>query len=82
MTFECDIVPADIPLLLGIDVMRHEGLIIIARDLELEHDDWSLPTKICNNHLIVAWLRNIYYSKIQPKKIHFHFRHPGAEKPY
>ena len=82
MTFRCDIVPADIPLLLGLDVMRREGLIINVRDLELEHNDWSMPMKVRNNHLIISWLSNVYYSKAQLKKLHRHFRHPGAKKLY
>ena len=82
MAFTCDIVRADIPLLLGLDVMRREGLIINVRDLELEHNDWSLPMKIRDNHLIISWLSNIYYSKAQLKKLHRHFRHPSAEKLY
>ena len=63
MNFRCDIIPADIPLLLRLDVMRREGLIINVRDLELEHSDWSMPMKVRNNHLIISWLSNVYYSK-------------------
>ena len=82
IAFECGIVSADIPLLLGIDVMRHEGLMINVRDPELERDDWSLPMKIRGNHLIISWISNIYYCKMQLKKLHRYYRHPGAEKLY
>ena len=82
VTFRCDIVSANIPLLLGLDVMRREGFIINLRDLEIEHNDWSLPMKIRNNHLIISWLSNIYYYKGQIKKLLRHFRHQGAEKLY
>ena len=67
MPFACDIVRSDIPFFLGLDVMRREGFITNVRDLELEHNDWSLPMKIRKNHLIISCLSNICYSKAQLK---------------
>ena len=63
MKFSCDIVLADIPLLLGLDVMIPEGLIINVRDLEIEHNDWSLPTKIRNNYLVISSLSTFIIPK-------------------
>ena len=80
--FRCDTVSPDIPILLGLELMRREGLIINVRDLELEHNDWSFPMKSRNKHLIISRLSNICYSKAQLKKLRRHFRHPGAEKLY
>ena len=79
MGFACDIVRSDIPLLTGLDVIRREELIINIGNLELEYNDWILPMKIKNNHLIISWLSNIHYSKTQLKKLHRHIRQPSAE---
>ena len=62
--FPCDIVRADIPLLLGFDVMRREGLTMNVRDLDLEHNNWGFGMKIRNNHLIISWLSNTSLTQI------------------
>ena len=37
MTFRCDIISADNPVLLALDIMGTEGLMVNVRDLELKH---------------------------------------------
>ena len=82
MIFRCDVLSADFPLLLLLDLMRRERLINDVRDLELEQNGWSLPMKIQNNHLIISWLSNIYYPNVELKKFQRHLRHPRTENLY
>jgi len=82
LNFKCNIVNADVPLLLGLDVLKRENLIVNVRDLKHEHMDSKLPMKIHKNHLIVPLVDEIFYSKVQLLKLYRHCRHPGAEKLY
>lgn len=61
MTFSCVIVPADILVLLGLNVIIRERLMRNVRDLEIELDDSSPPMKIRNNNLAISssWRKKV-----------------------
>ena len=91
-----DIVPVDIPALLGLDVLDGESLYadnvtnrlvhrcILSRPGEpLEYEDrWSVPLSRHDNHLYaqMEFPDCTFYNIAQLKNMHRQFAHPSAEK--
>ncbi len=78
--FETDVVEADVPLLLGYDVLCKHGLNINIRESKIEHKDWAFPIVHRSGHLWVQWMAEVHYTKAELLKLHRHFRHPSSEK--
>lgn len=82
MKFECGVVDADVPLLLGLDVMLRDGMFIDIKAMLLKTSNWSVPMVYDYGHLVVKWMTSIHYNKKQLAKLHRQFRHLSAETIY
>lgn len=81
--FDADIVKADVPLLLGIDVLDRESIVADNVDNVLDNRKrgWKMPITRQDQHMYVKWnLSHPLYSRSQLKKMHMHYFHPSAQK--
>lgn len=75
----------DVPLLIGIDIMKQLGMVInLSNDRLITNkynQEVSLKTKM--GHLYLEWpLSTTFYTEHELKRIHKHFHHPSSEKLY
>ncbi len=80
-----DIVSADIPMLLGLNILDRDGLIAdnIRNELKSAYHSWLIPIERKFGHLYVIWnSKPILFTRQEPIKLHRHFRHPSPEKLY
>ena len=93
-----DIVPVDVPALLGLDVLDSEQLYacnvtnrlvhraVLSRPGEpLQYEDrWSVPLTRQNGHLYarMRFMNYTFYTTAQLQKLHRQFAHPSAGKLY
>ena len=83
ISIEMDVVQADVPMLIGLEVLDRERLIPdnVANKLRSLEDGWSLPITRKYGHLYVEWdFPKIWFSKEQIRKLHLQFYHPSADK--
>lgn len=80
--FDAFIVPIDVPLLLGLDVLKRLDIIIKFSNgtLQSENDDWVLNLKHKMGHLYVEWPPTVFYTEQELRRIHRHFYHPSTDK--
>ncbi len=90
-----DIVSADIPALLGLDVLDSESLFadtvtyrLVKRVVTSERDEpllyvdeWYMPLKRFDHHVYakMSFLRSIFVTRAQLDKLHRQFAHPGCD---
>ena len=82
-SIEMDVVQADVPMLIGLEVLDRERLIPdnVANKLRSLENGWSLPITRKYGHLYVEWdFPKIWFSKEQIRKLHLQFYHPSADK--
>lgn len=82
---EVDVINADIPFLLGIDVLDNQQMYADNTENKLvsKRYGWTLPIIRRNRHLYITWpIRKIYYTRAELYKLHHHFYHPSASKLY
>lgn len=80
-----DVVSADIPLLLGLDLMRDHGFIIDLPAMEIHQrtEGWSIELAFKVGHLFVEWdWATVLYTRAELEKMNLHFFHPSAQKLY
>lgn len=82
MIFDAYVVPIDVPLLLGIDVLQKVKLLIIFEDGTLlspcKNGSGNLVSKIW--HVYVEWPAKVYYTDTELCRIHRQFHHPPTKK--
>ena len=81
-----DVVDADIPLLLGLDLLRQERLLLnyITNELESWSYGWWLPLVNKFGHVFVEWRKpsRVLYTKAELQRLHLRFFHPSVGKLY
>lgn len=81
--FNVDIVEEDIPLLVGLDVIRKHGSILdfYENTMRSEKYEWILPINFYRGHVFIT-LTNVtrVYTKNELTRLHRHFFHASAEK--
>lgn len=82
LVFRCDVVQVDVPLLLGLDILKRERVVIDISNLIMTGKDWSLPLTLSYGHLVATWRYNVSCTRKKFIKLHRHFRHPSANKLY
>ena len=78
-----DVVNADIPFLLGLDIMSREGLLIDLSNDVVKHPTsrWISSLTRMRNHIFLSWnAQTILYTRQELHKLHLHFFHPSARK--
>lgn len=81
--FWIDVVDADIPLLLGLDLLDKYDLVADNVDNVLRSKvfGWTVPMKRAHGHMFVQWdLREILYTRAELERLHLHFFHPSVQK--
>lgn len=78
------VVPLDIPLLLGLDVMQELKLVIDLSENTLYSpvNGKEVPLVSKRGHIYLEWPPSIFYTEAELRKIHRHFYHPSSEKLY
>lgn len=73
--FDGFIVLIDVPLLIGLDVLRKSRLLIDYADESIasKRRDWGIKLTFELVHLYVEWLPSVYYTENKLWKIHRHF---------
>jgi hypothetical protein len=80
-----DVVLANVPMLIGLEILDRENLIldITANDLISKSGNRSIPTIRKDGHLYVEWeIVKTLYTRNELKKLHLHFYHPSSDKLY
>ena len=78
-----DVVKADVPLLLGLDLLDSSGLIVnnVNNCLENKILGYSMPIVRKFGHLYLEWpVSEILFTKAELTKLHRQFKHPSTEK--
>jgi len=78
-----DVVQADIPMLLGLDVMDREKLVAnnVLNELQSYNNGWKMPLVRKLGHMYLCWSsKSVLFTKKELIKLHRHFRHPSAGK--
>lgn len=80
--FDAYIVPIDVPLLLGLDVLRKLKLIVSFENgsIQSPKGDWSINLVQKFGHLYIEWPPSVYYTEAELRRIHRHFYHPSTDK--
>ncbi len=68
ITIEPDVVPADIPFLIGLDAMREHKLqpLVIQQELESVEFGWRLPLTFHQGHLYLRWFDKPSINQMDP----------------
>jgi hypothetical protein len=79
-----DVVAADVPMLIGLDILTRHGLnVLVATDeLKSAEADWVLPLLRQSGHLALTWLApyKLWYTSSQLLRMHKHLAHPSTAK--
>lgn len=85
MEFNLEVVEANVPIILGLDLLDKEELYIYNIDNVIVHkyQGWTIPLQRKRGHLYITWnYQEVLYTKRELQKLHFHFFHPTAKKLY
>ncbi len=77
--------PADVPLLLGLDVLDNEKLVSnnVQNELQEAQHCWSMPLTRKHGQLYLTWnSKSIVLTKSEIIKLHRHFKNPTSGKRY
>ena len=80
---DIDVVEADVPMLLGIDVMDRERIVAnnVTNYAVQEDGRWKMPLIRKFGHMYLVWKPNeILFTRPELVKLHRHFRHPTEGK--
>lgn len=83
LSFWIDVVDADIPLLLGLDLLDEHKLVADNVDNVLisKVGGWRVPITDAHGHLFVRWdLYQVPYTRTELERLHLHFFHPSTQK--
>jgi hypothetical protein len=76
------VVPANLPLLMGLDLMDDIGLLFdnTTNKVESPKGKWSLPVVRKLGHAYLEWPLEVMYTESEVRKLHSTFYHPSVEK--
>ena len=82
-----DVVPEDVPLLIGLDTMFSQSLEPLVIDMKLQgvRHNWTTLIELRHGHLYLYWkpkLMTFFYTTRQLEQLHRHLIHPSSRKPY
>ena len=77
-----DIVPLDIPLLLGLDTLDKYGLYVnnVTNRLVSDGRGIAAPLQRKGGHIYLVWGADVHYSVAELDRIHRHFGHPHPDR--
>lgn len=80
LPFQIDVVDADVPLLIGLDLLDLHQLIVDKVDnvLVSKSSGWKIPIARIHGHLFVQWdLHAVMFTRTELERLHLHFFHPS-----
>ena len=81
---KADVVDANIPLLIGLDILDEYGwnVLTVQNQLHSVAEGWKMNLSRRGGHVIAKWdeFFDEFYSREQLQKLHLHFMHPSSEK--
>ena len=87
MFVDFDIVNADVPMLIGLDVLDNEKMYAnnVTNELVNVKNDWVMNLTRKFGHLFLQWYNpskrlGTYFTKAELTKLHRHFHHPSSSK--
>ena len=77
-----DVVQADIPLLIGLDLLHEEKLVAdnVRNKLVNTVSNWEMPITRKFGHLYLCWSKSILFTKSELIRLHRHFYHPFPDR--
>ncbi len=85
LSIQLDVVSADVPMLLGLNVLDRESLVAnnLTYELQAPLSGWSMPLERKFGHLYLCWgAKEMLYTKPELVKLHRPFRHSSTGKLY
>lgn len=84
MVLNVDVVPVDVPFLIGLDILDKFKLIVNTVDNTLDSRlaGWSIPLDRKIGHIYLPWLKEhkVMFTKTELLKLHRGFHHPAAKR--
>ena len=83
LQFFVDVVDADIPLLLGLDLLDKHMLVAdnTVNLLISKVGRWTVPIVRAHGHMFVKWdVHEVLYTRTELERLHLHFFHPSKQK--
>lgn len=80
-----DVVDADVPLLIGLDILDQEKLVPdnVENVLLSKDRGWKLPITRFQGHMFLKWEpKRTLFTRAELHRLHLHFFHPNARKLY
>lgn len=74
--FTPDVVEADVPLLIGLDLLEEHGMILdfSTKVISNRQRNWKLPMKFKNGHIFIEWgPKEVCLTKAELQRLHLHF---------
>lgn len=78
-----DVVRADLPPLIGLEILSGHTLILNFADRSLQQlgQDWKIPMKFSNGHVFLQWpTLHICFPKAELERLNQNFLHPSTGK--
>jgi hypothetical protein len=77
-----DVVQADIPLLMGLDLMDEVGVLSDNTTNQLMNPTglWSIPVVRKFGHAYIEWPAEVMYTETEVRRLHSSFYHTSADK--
>lgn len=83
LNFWIDVVDADVPLLIGLELLDKHELVVDNVDnlLVSKLGGWTIPIFRTHGHLFIKWdAKEVMYTWTELERLHLHFFHPSAQK--
>lgn len=83
IAFKAHVVRADIPMLVGLDLLRKHELTLDFSSCTItqQRHNWSLPMTFKAGHVFLEWTKKeICFTAGELQRLHLHFFHPAVDK--
>jgi len=84
MALKVDVVPADVPFLIGLDVLDHFGLTLnsVENSIQCPSGEWEMPVVQKLGHAYIEWgtEKKVMFTKSELLRLHRGFQHPADNK--
>lgn len=83
LSLSIHVVNLDIPLIIGLDVLKSYHLLInyLANQLEFPSTGTTMPLVYKRGHIFLEWdHQSILFTKAELTRLHLHFMHPAADR--
>lgn len=83
MNLQVHVVKMDIPLIIGLDILKSQSLLVnyVENKLEFRNLNISRPITFKRGHVFLEWdAQRIMFTREELTRLHLHFMHPAANR--